>query len=111
MASGAYYLGRPWSEYARVVFQSTSMTDVINSAGWSEWSTTEPNTEDVYFVSNLPSQTAGPAATSNHHCRKDSPAKAGGPKLEVENVLTHRRGNTTTRVLELLGQEHLSLPS
>lgn len=46
---GAYYLGRPWSEYARVVFQWTSMTDVINSAGWTEWSSSEPNTEDVLF--------------------------------------------------------------
>lgn len=25
------------------------MTDVINSAGWSEWSSSEPNTDDVYF--------------------------------------------------------------
>lgn len=25
------------------------MSDVINSAGWIEWSTTEPNTEDVLF--------------------------------------------------------------
>ncbi|PSR85909.1 pectinesterase [Coniella lustricola] len=47
--SGAYYLGRPWSEYARVVFQNTAMTDVINSAGWAEWSSSEPNTEDVLF--------------------------------------------------------------
>lgn len=50
VASGAYYLGRPWAEYARVAFQDTSMTDVINSKGWSEWSTSEPNTEDVTFA-------------------------------------------------------------
>lgn len=25
------------------------MTDVINSAGWIEWSSSEPNTEDVLF--------------------------------------------------------------
>lgn len=49
MSSGAYYLGRPWTEYARVVFQDTSMTNVINSAGWSQWSSSTPNTEDVYF--------------------------------------------------------------
>lgn len=49
VADGAYYLGRPWTEYARVVFQYTTMTDVINSAGWIEWSTSEPNTEDVLF--------------------------------------------------------------
>lgn len=49
VADGAYYLGRPWTEYARVVFQYTTMTDVINSAGWIEWSSSEPNTEDVLF--------------------------------------------------------------
>ncbi|KAE8131450.1 pectin lyase fold/virulence factor [Aspergillus pseudotamarii] len=48
--SGTYYLGRPWSQYARVLFQKTSMTDVINSAGWSEWSTTQANTENVTFA-------------------------------------------------------------
>lgn len=47
--SGAYYLGRPWEQYARVAVQDTSMTDVINSKGWSEWETSEPNTEDVSF--------------------------------------------------------------
>ena len=25
------------------------MSDVINSAGWEEWSSSEPNTEDVLF--------------------------------------------------------------
>ncbi|CAK4032051.1 carbohydrate esterase family 8 [Lecanosticta acicola] len=48
--SGAFYLGRPWRDYARVVFQDTSMTDVINSAGWAEWSTSEPNTDHVTFA-------------------------------------------------------------
>ncbi|GMF69521.1 unnamed protein product [Aspergillus oryzae] len=42
--------GRPWSQYARVLFQETSMTDVINSAGWSVWSTTQANTENVTFA-------------------------------------------------------------
>ncbi|PYI32251.1 pectinesterase [Aspergillus indologenus CBS 114.80] len=49
VAEGTYYLGRPWSEYARVVFQQTSMTNVINSLGWTEWSTSTPNTEYVTF--------------------------------------------------------------
>ncbi|KAJ5825390.1 pectin methylesterase [Penicillium riverlandense] len=43
------YLGRPWSEYATVCFQETSLSDIINPAGWSEWSTSEPNTDDVKF--------------------------------------------------------------
>ena len=49
VTSGAYYLGRPWEQYARVVFQDTSMTNVINALGWHVWSTSEPNTADVVF--------------------------------------------------------------
>ncbi|EIM81522.1 pectin lyase-like protein, partial [Stereum hirsutum FP-91666 SS1] len=29
------YLGRPWREYARVVFQRSSLSDIINPAGWT----------------------------------------------------------------------------
>lgn len=47
--SGAYYLGRPWRAYARVAFQSTSMTDVINSAGWKVWNDDDPRTDGVEF--------------------------------------------------------------
>ncbi|KAF3766898.1 family 8 carbohydrate esterase, partial [Cryphonectria parasitica EP155] len=46
---GTVYLGRPWGAYARVAFQSTSLSDIINSAGWEEWSSSEPNTSDVTF--------------------------------------------------------------
>ncbi|KAL1306863.1 hypothetical protein AAFC00_005514 [Neodothiora populina] len=46
---GAFYLGRPWAAYARVIVQNTSMTDAINSAGWAEWNPTTPNTADATF--------------------------------------------------------------
>lgn len=49
ISEGTYYLGRPWTEYARVVFQNTVLSDAINSAGWIEWSSSEPNIEDVLF--------------------------------------------------------------
>ncbi|RAL08733.1 pectinesterase [Aspergillus homomorphus CBS 101889] len=49
VSAGTYYLGRPWSQYARVVFQQTSLTNVINSLGWTTWSTSTPNTENVTF--------------------------------------------------------------
>ena len=49
VANGAYYLGRPWREYSRVVFQKTSMTSVINGAGWRIWNTGEENTCCVLF--------------------------------------------------------------
>lgn len=47
--TGAYYLGRPWGAYARVAVQDTSMTSVINSAGWSQWSSSTPNTQYATF--------------------------------------------------------------
>ncbi|KAJ4365450.1 hypothetical protein N0V85_009249, partial [Neurospora sp. IMI 360204] len=47
--SGAYYLGRPWREYARVTFQKTSMTNVINPAGWSIWNTGDEKTSHVSY--------------------------------------------------------------
>ena len=47
--AGAYYLGRPWRNYARVVFQSTSMTNVINAAGWHIWNTGDERTDNVEF--------------------------------------------------------------
>jgi pectinesterase len=47
--AGAYYLGRPWRNYARVVFQSTSMTNVVNGAGWTQWQAADPRTDKVEF--------------------------------------------------------------
>ncbi|KAJ3208136.1 hypothetical protein HDU83_004927 [Entophlyctis luteolus] len=35
---GNVYLGRPWRPYARVVYMYCSISDVINAAGWHEWS-------------------------------------------------------------------------
>ncbi|KAI6791437.1 pectin lyase-like protein [Hortaea werneckii] len=52
--SGAYYLGRPWREYARVAFQGTSMSEVVNPAGWSVWSTVKPQTDHVAFGKSPP---------------------------------------------------------
>ncbi|KAJ4827605.1 hypothetical protein Tsubulata_026412, partial [Turnera subulata] len=31
------YLGRPWKEYSRTVIMQSSISDVINPAGWHEW--------------------------------------------------------------------------
>jgi pectinesterase len=47
--AGAYYLGRPWRNYARVIFQYTEMSDVVNSAGWAEWGSSDTRTDNVYF--------------------------------------------------------------
>lgn len=47
--SGSVFLGRPWSQYARVCFQNTVLGSIINSAGWEVWSQSSPNTADVTF--------------------------------------------------------------
>ena len=48
--NGAFYLGRPWRNYSRVVFQRTSMSAVINPAGWSVWNKNASQTEHVSYT-------------------------------------------------------------
>jgi pectinesterase len=48
LASGSTYLGRPWREYARTVFQNSELGSVVNSAGWSAWGTNP--TGNVYYA-------------------------------------------------------------
>ncbi|KAG3156911.1 hypothetical protein PC129_g11288, partial [Phytophthora cactorum] len=45
---GQAFLGRPWRPYARVVFQNSELSDVINPAGWQLWNG-DNNTANVYF--------------------------------------------------------------
>ncbi|RDW94270.1 pectinesterase-1 [Coleophoma crateriformis] len=47
--AGGVYLGRPWRNYARVCFQNTALSSIINSAGWSVWSSSDPRTDSVTF--------------------------------------------------------------
>lgn len=47
--AGAYYLGRPWRNYSRVVFQQTSLSSVVNAKGWKVWSESDPRTDRVYY--------------------------------------------------------------
>ncbi|OWY90100.1 Pectin methylesterase, partial [Phytophthora megakarya] len=46
--NGSAYLGRPWRPYARVVWQNSNLSDVINSDGWQKWNG-DNNTENVEF--------------------------------------------------------------
>ncbi|KAF4464051.1 pectinesterase precursor [Fusarium albosuccineum] len=65
VSNGAYYLGRPWREFARVVFQKTSLSSVINSAGWKNWNTGDDRTSNVLFgeYSNTGSGASGNRAS------------------------------------------------
>lgn len=47
--TGLYYLGRPWQNKPQSVFLNTSMSGVINAAGWSSNSAGAATTSDVSF--------------------------------------------------------------
>ncbi|KAF1998113.1 carbohydrate esterase family 8 protein [Amniculicola lignicola CBS 123094] len=65
VTAGAYYLGRPWRNYSRVVFQYTSLSAVINTAGWVQWGSSDPRTDNVYYgeYSNTGTGAAGTRAS------------------------------------------------
>ncbi|KAL5119353.1 hypothetical protein ACEQ8H_002622 [Pleosporales sp. CAS-2024a] len=48
--AGTFYLGRPWLSHARVMVQDTSMSNVINGAGWAIWANSQPNIDNVAFT-------------------------------------------------------------
>ncbi|KAJ6606939.1 carbohydrate esterase family 8 protein [Mycena sp. CBHHK59/15] len=48
--TGKVFLGRPWTQWARVAFTSCNLGALINGAGWEIWSTATPNTADVVFA-------------------------------------------------------------
>jgi len=47
--SGNVFLGRPWRDWASVVFSQNTLGSQINPAGWSPWNSTDPNTDHVLF--------------------------------------------------------------
>lgn len=48
--SSSCFLGRPWNQYARVVYMNSALGSHIKPAGWSIWSTSSPNTDGVTFA-------------------------------------------------------------
>ncbi|KIY68890.1 carbohydrate esterase family 8 protein [Cylindrobasidium torrendii FP15055 ss-10] len=47
--SGGQYLGRPWGEYAKVIFKNTNVTAKLNPAIWSVWNSGDTRTGHVLF--------------------------------------------------------------
>lgn len=46
---GKTYLGRPYSSYSTAVYKNSYIDKHINSAGWTVWSTSSPQTSNVVF--------------------------------------------------------------
>ncbi|KIM26851.1 carbohydrate esterase family 8 protein [Serendipita vermifera MAFF 305830] len=47
--SGSSYLGRPWRNYAHVIFQNSAIGSNVKAAGWSVWSSSDTRTDHVTF--------------------------------------------------------------
>ncbi|KAJ4994292.1 pectin methylesterase [Stagonosporopsis vannaccii] len=46
--AGSTYLGRPWRQWSRVVFQRSYLGDVVRPEGWSRWDAVQPLDNVVY---------------------------------------------------------------
>ncbi|KAL2071272.1 hypothetical protein VTL71DRAFT_12507 [Oculimacula yallundae] len=71
--TGSIYLGRPWSQYARVVVQNTVLGSLVNGAGWSVWGASDPRTGGVTFE-EYGNTGAGAAGTRAKFSKKRSSA-------------------------------------
>ncbi|KAJ7506802.1 pectin lyase fold/virulence factor [Mycena galericulata] len=48
--TGKVFLGRPWGDYARVVFKNTNITAPLNKAIWSVWSASDERINFILFA-------------------------------------------------------------
>ncbi|CAE6484308.1 unnamed protein product [Rhizoctonia solani] len=79
--TGTVYLGRPWSDYARVVFQNNQIGSQVQAAGWEVWSTTTANTDHVFFGEYM---NHGPGAWRNGRVKFATNMTAG---ISIDTVL------------------------
>ncbi|KAI0778444.1 pectin lyase-like protein [Trametes elegans] len=78
--TGTAYLGRPWRDYARVVFQKSALGSNVPAAGWSIWNTGSPQTDHVTFAEYA---NTGPGAAG---ARASFSTKLSAP-VSIETVL------------------------
>ena len=77
---GAYYLGRPWRTFARVVFQRSTLSKVINPAGWAVWNVGNEQIDNVFFAEYA---NQGPVTNET---RAEFAQQIANP-IEIETVL------------------------
>lgn len=46
----AFFLGRPWRAYARVVYMHTGMSAQLDPRGWAAWSSNTPDVRTPFFA-------------------------------------------------------------
>ncbi|KAJ3921714.1 pectinesterase [Lentinula edodes] len=59
--AGTYYFGRPWSDFAKVIFESTTLDVAPNPALWSLW---DGEADSIDNVLNADYNTTGPGASN-----------------------------------------------
>ena len=83
------YLGRPWRDFASVVFLGTAMSDVVRPAGWHNWD--QPPREKTARYAEHGSHGPGAAGEARAAwARRMSPDEAGG--LTARSVLSGADG-------------------
>jgi len=72
--TGKVFLGRPWGAFSRAAVAGVSLSSIINSAGWEEWSTATPNTANSDFIefNNSGAGAAGTRPSWVHKATSDS---------------------------------------
>ncbi|KAF9561796.1 pectinesterase [Agrocybe pediades] len=48
--AGKIFLGRPWGDFAKVIFKNTLITAPLNQTIWSIWNPGDERTDDVFFA-------------------------------------------------------------
>lgn len=75
---GKIFLGRPWRDYASVVFMNTELSAKVDRAGWSEWKTGETHRLETAFYAEYKS--SGPGANPDNretYARQLTDSEAG----------------------------------
>src|SRR5262245_61761284 len=89
------YLGRPWRDFAQVVFLKTEMSDVVRPEGWNNWD--RPEREKTSRYSEFGSTGAGAAPASRTRWAKPLSAAAAS-SITVTSVLGSSDGWDPQRV-------------
>ncbi|OBZ78687.1 Pectinesterase [Grifola frondosa] len=71
--TGTAYLGRPWRDFARVVFQHSTLGSNVPAAGWSVWNSTDPQTDHVTFAEYENSGPGAAGVRANFSTRLSAP--------------------------------------
>ncbi|BFZ64132.1 hypothetical protein YB2330_005271 [Saitoella coloradoensis] len=102
---GQAYLGRPYSQYARVCYKYSYLDSVVQPAGWKIWSTTDPRNGSVTFAEY---QNSGPGAWEQN---ADARVSAGLGKLLDSDTYTLSAIMSTTDWIDMTNWDAVGVPA